>query len=382
MSNAYIPIAKFNLDNGSWLASQEGSVDRWLHAMSTDGFYLQESDMEANDVNGYPNPQDLPPESVIFGQTPEMAMVRAKVQSAACIDAPVLLQGESGTGKEILAKLLHIRSSRSRQPWVKVICPAIPGTLIETELFGYEKGAFTGAYATKRGRVEMAHRGTLFLDEICSLDLTAQAKLLQFLQDGTFTRVGDNATRNVDARLLSCANVNLERMTEEGTFRLDLLYRLNAITITLPPLRQRTQDIPELVEFFTNFYCRSLHRSTRPLSLTLLRQMQRYDWPGNIRQLENLIRSYVVIGSEEVLSAELFSPGSCSEPLHISLDHPVSLREITKAATEKLEREVILTVLRSQAGSRRKTAKWLNISYRSLMYKLDNVRSQNGRLTE
>jgi two-component system response regulator AtoC len=336
--------------------------------------------MDVTETNGCLHADEIPPENIIFGRTEEMAIAHAKVQLAASVDAPVLLQGESGTGKEIVAKLLHVRSSRSRQPWVKVICPAIPGALLETELFGYERGAFTGAYATKRGRVEMAHRGALFLDEIGSLDLAAQAKLLQFLQDGTFTRVGDYETRKVDARVLSCANLSLERMTDEGTFRLDLLYRLNAITITLPPLRQRTQDIPEIAEYLRDHYCRILHRNTPPLSAQLLRQMQRYNWPGNIRQLENLIRSYVVIGSEEVISSQLCPSESDFAPMHIDLDHPVSLKAVTKAATQKLERDVILAVLRLQGGSRRKTAKWLNISYRSLMYKLDNVRSNNGRI--
>jgi len=173
-------------------------------------------------LNGGIDIRQLPPDDVVFGHSPEMAIVRTKVEMAAAINVPVLLQGESGTGKEILARLLHIRSPRARFPWVKVMCPAIPNSLIESELLGYEKGAFTGATVTKRGRVEQAHGGTLFLDEIGSLDLSVQAKLLQLLQDGCFMRVGGQETRSIDTRILSSANVDLKSRTEDGSFPIGL----------------------------------------------------------------------------------------------------------------------------------------------------------------
>ncbi|MGD0910060.1 MAG: sigma 54-interacting transcriptional regulator [Candidatus Acidiferrales bacterium] len=320
--------------------------------------------------NGFIGALDLPPEEVIFGDSPRMAIARSKVQLAAATNVPVLLQGESGTGKEILARLLHIRSPRAPLPWVKVVCPAIPNTLIESELFGYEKGAFTGANSTKRGRVEQAHNGTLFLDEIGGLDPAVQAKLLQLLQDGTFMRVGGQEMLHMDARIISSANIDLKQQTEDGSFRLDFLYRLNAVTIDLPPLRKRIEDLPVIVDYLLSVYVRSLRRTARPLGAEMMALMRRFDWPGNIRQLENMIRSYVLLGSEDVLAAELV-PKAERDPIpEIDLAKPVSLKQITKAATAKLERDIIQRVLEANGGSRRKTAQWLNISYRSLLYKL------------
>src|ERR1019366_4564715 len=240
---------------------------------------------------------DLPPINVIFGQSHAMAAAQEKLERIAETTVPVLLQGESGTGKEVFAKLLHVRSNRSRRNWVKVTCPAIPHSLIESELFGYEKGAFTGAYSTKRGRVELAHQGTLFLDEVGSLDLAAQAKLLQVLQDGTFMRVGGQEARRVDTRLVCAANGNLRQQTEDGGFRLDFFFRINAVTIEVPPLRQRAVDLPILVDHFLDLHSRAFRLNPKPLSREMMRLMQQYSWPGNIRQLENLVRSYVLIGS-------------------------------------------------------------------------------------
>jgi two-component system response regulator AtoC len=327
--------------------------------------------------------RDLPPTEVIFGQTSLMAVAREKLERVAETTVPVLLQGESGTGKEIFAKLLHSRSTRSKNAWVKVSCPAIPHSLIESELFGYEKGAFTGAYATKRGRVELAEMGTLFLDEVGDLDLSVQAKLLQMLQDGNFTRVGGQESRKVNTRLVSAASKNLRQQAEEGTFRLDFLFRINAVTIELPPLRQRSADLPMLIDFFLDKYSRNFRRNSKPLSREIMRLMQRHDWPGNIRQLENMIRSFVLIGSEEALVADLAPPlptSSARLNTEIDLASPISLKEITKSATQDLERQIILKVLEANGWSRRKTAKWLNISYRSLLYKLQD--SRVGRSSE
>ncbi|KAA6458340.1 sigma-54-dependent Fis family transcriptional regulator [Acidobacteria bacterium AB60] len=332
--------------------------------------------------NGMSDFSRLPPDEVVFGTSGEMSLARANLQLAARSDVPVLLQGESGTGKDILARLLHARSSRGHQPWVKVMCPAIPHSLIESELFGHERGAFTGANCTKRGRVELAHGSTLFLDEVGGLDLAVQAKLLQLLQDGSFTRVGGQETLRVQIRIVSSANVNLRRKTDEGSFRLDLLYRLNAITINLPPLRNRIHDLPVLIDYFLHRYSDSLQRAVRPLSSQTLTQMRRFSWPGNIRQLENLIRSYVVIGDEDVLRADMFPEAEPDEFTQIDLAQPVCLKQITKSMTAKLEQEIIRRVLEAQGGSRRKTARWLNISYRSLLYKLGEAHSLDGIKTE
>jgi two-component system response regulator AtoC len=330
----------------------------------------------ATDSTRFP---DLPPLEVVFGQTPLMAAAREKLERVAESTIPVLLQGESGTGKEILARLLHECSNRSKGAWVKVACPAIPNSLIESELFGYEKGAFTGAYATKRGRVEVAHMGTLFLDEIGDLDLSVQAKLLQMLQDGSFTRVGGQESRMVNTRLVSAASQNLRQQAENGSFRLDFFFRINAVTIDLPPLRDRAVDLPMLIDYFLSLHAKAFHRVPKPLSRELMRLMQRYEWPGNIRQLENMIRSYILIGSEEALAAELV-PSLPVTPARLSteidLASPISLKEITRAATQDLERQIILKVLEANGWSRRKTAKWLNISYRSLLYKLQDSQAR------
>jgi len=316
------------------------------------------------------NIRDLPPMDLIFGQSATMAAVRDKVERIANASVPVLLQGESGTGKDILAKLLHARSARSNCPWVRVTCPAIPNSLIESELFGYEKGAFTGAYATKRGRVELAHQGTLFLDEVGSLDISAQAKLLQVLQDGTFMRVGGQEPRKVNTRLICAANQNLRQQTEDGSFRLDFFFRINAVTIDLPPLRRRAADLPILIDYFLDLHSRTYRLNPKPLSRELVGMMQRFNWPGNIRQLENVIRSYVLMGDEEMLAAELVPAAPSEIVTQIDLARPIFLKEITKAATHELERQIILKALQANRWNRLETAKWLNISYRSLLYKL------------
>ena len=317
--------------------------------------------------------RDLPPMDVIFGQSSTMAAAREKLERVADTTVPVLLQGESGTGKEIFAKLLHAHSNRSKCAWVKVTCPAIPLSLIESELFGYEKGAFTGAYATKRGRVELAHLGTLFLDEVDGLDSSIQAKLLQVLQDGTFTRVGAQESRRVNTRIVCTANGNLRQRIEDGSFRLDFFFRINAVTFDLPPLRQRAADLPMLIDYFLRLHAKAYRAEPKPLSREITSMMQRYAWPGNIRQLENMIRGYVLIGNEEALAADLTPATPTSIIPEIDLANPVSLKEITKAARQSLEREIMLKVLQVNGWSRRKTAKWLNISYRSLLYKLQEV---------
>jgi two-component system response regulator AtoC len=215
--------------------------------------------------------------------------------------------------------------------------------------------------------------GTLFLDEVGGLDLSIQAKLLQVLQDGTFMRVGAQESRIVNTRLICAALGNLRQQTEEGSFRLDFFYRINAVTIDLPPLRQRLIDLPMLIDYFLGEHGKAYRIDPKPLSRETVRLMQRYSWPGNIRQLENMIRTFVLMGDEEALAAELVPIAPTSGIPQIDLANPVSLKEITKAATRGLERDIILKVLQANGWSRRKTAKWLNISYRSLLYKLQET---------
>ncbi len=318
--------------------------------------------------------REMPPMEVIFGRSAKMALAHEKLERVAGTEVPVLIQGESGTGKEIMAKLLHVSSRRSNASWVKVTCQAIPLPLIESELFGYERGAFTGAHATKRGRVELAHEGTLFLDEVGSLDIAVQAKLLQLLQDGSFMRVGAQDARQVDTRLVTAARGDLREQVDAGSFRLDLYYRINAVTIDLPPLRHRIADLPMLVDYFFAMYAKELQQTPKPLSREMMRIMERYHWPGNIRQLENMVRNYVLIGSEDALVSEMVPSAQARLTTEIDLATPISLKAITRAATQDLEREIILRVLQANGWNRSKAAKWLKISYRSLLYKLQEFR--------
>jgi two-component system response regulator AtoC len=321
--------------------------------------------------------QELPPLEVFFGRSAKMATAYEKLQRVAGTDVPVLIQGESGTGKEIMAKMVHAFSRRSNFPWVKVTCPAIPLPLIESELFGYEKGAFTGAHTTKRGRVELAHQGTLFLDEVGSLDISVQAKLLQLLQDGKFARVGAQDSRQVDTRLVSAARGNLRERIDDGSFRLDFFFRINAVTFDLPPLRQRIVDLPLLIGYFFELHSKALRQTPKPLSREMMRTMERYSWPGNIRELENLVRNYVLIGSEDALISEMVPASQARLTTEIDLTNSISLKEITRTATQGLEREIILRVLQTNGWNRSKTAKWLQISYRSLLYKLQEFQIES-----
>ena len=312
----------------------------------------------------------VPPDEVIFGSSPAMGAIRRKLEKAACANIAVLLQGQSGTGKEILAKLIHRSSPWAGGHFVKVNCPAIPGSLVESELFGYEKGAFTGAVGAKPGRVEMAHRGTLFLDEIAELDPSLQAKLLQLLQDGEFQRVGAHEAKKIAARFVCATNRCLEREIESGKFRQDLFYRVNAVTLQLPPLRERLEDIPLLVDYFLRKYSQQFDRPLWRLSGRLLTDLQKYSWPGNIRQLENLIKSYIVLGSEEEIRSMIQNDRDDSSCPNISAEGVISMKKVVRAATKQLERKIILEALEAHHWHRRNVARSLNISYAGLRIKM------------
>ena len=319
---------------------------------------------------------ELPPDLIVFGRSSQMREIRHNLELIAKTDVPVLIEGESGTGKELVAQILHNESEQTAGKLVKISCPAIPETLLETELFGYEAGAFPGALAPKRGRIEQAEHGTLLLDEIEALDLAAQSKIMQVLQDGSFVRVGGRERRHVQTRVISIANCDLRQRVASGDFRTDLLYRVNVVTLSIPPLRHRLEDLPDLVEYLLQRHSAPLQTSPRPLSGSLLRLMQGYAWPGNIRQLENIIRRYVLLEDEELIVREL-SPellGTNEQvTAKLELSKPVSLKEITRQATHDLERQIILKVLEANGWNRQKTAKWLQISYRSLLYKLSGI---------
>ncbi len=313
---------------------------------------------------------EIPPETVIFGHSETMQSLRERMDKVASANVPVLIQGESGTGKDIIARMIHARSPWRTGPFVKVNCPAIPGTLLESELFGYEKGAFTGAYGSKPGRVELAHRGSLFLDEISELDLALQSKLLQLLQDGQFCRIGAQEDKKVEVRVVCATNRRLEEEIETGTFRQDLFYRINVVNLHLPPLRERRGDIQDLATYFLEYYNRKYNCRARALSSDLMSALQKYHWPGNIRELENLIKRYVILGNEEVISSDLVVREQEFFNPDINLDGPISLKKLTRQATRELERKVILKVLQAHHWNRKKIARALSISYRALLYKI------------
>jgi two-component system response regulator AtoC len=313
---------------------------------------------------------EIPPDAVVFGQSEAMRSLRQRLDKLANANVPVLIQGESGTGKDIIARMIHGLSPWKTGPFVKINCPAIPGTLLESELFGYEKGAFTGAYGSKPGRVEQAHRGTLFMDEISELDLGLQSKLLQLLQDGQFCRIGAQEDKKVEVRVVCATNRHLETEIENGTFRQDLFYRINVVNLHLPPLRERRGDIDDLAIYFLDYYNRKYNCRARPLSVELMGALQKYHWPGNIRELENLIKRYVILGNEDVISGDLVAREQEYFNPDINLDGPISLKKLTRAATRELERKVILKVLQAHHWNRKQAARALSISYRALLYKI------------
>src|SRR5208283_1867798 len=322
---------------------------------------------------------EMPPEAVVFGRTEAMRAVRERLTKLASANVPVLIQGESGTGKDIIARMIHAASPWRTGPWVKVNCPAIPGTLLESELFGYEKGAFTGAYGVKPGRVEMAHRGTLFLDEISELDMSLQSKLLQLLQDGQFCRIGAQEDKKVEVRVVCATNRKLEEEIANGTFRADLFYRINVVNLYIPPLRERAGDVPQLVDYFLEYYNRKFNARAKPLSAELLSGLRKYHWPGNIRELENLIKRYVILGNEEAISTDLRPHEPDLFNADISVEGPISLKKITRQAVRELERKIILKVLQHHHWNRKQAARALNISYRALLYKIRDAGLPSNR---
>jgi two-component system response regulator AtoC len=299
-----------------------------------------------------------------------MRAIRQKIEKVAYSGVPILIQGESGTGKGLLASFIHHHSAAPDAPFVKVNCAAIPGTLLESELFGYEKGAFTGAYASKAGRAEMADGGTLFLDGIDEIDMSLQAKLLQLLQDGQFSRIGGQEDRHVKLRVICATNRQLEDEIAHGRFRQDLYYRINVVNLQLPALRDRLEDIGGLASYFLNAH-RLRHKvDVRQLSREVMRMLEKHPWPGNIRELENLMERYVILGSEDAISTELRNWQETHSGSEIPSDGQIHLKKVTKRAVHELERKIILTVLEANRWNRKRTASALKISYRALLYKI------------
>jgi DNA-binding NtrC family response regulator len=355
-----------------------------------------------------------------WGDSPAMRQVAQIIEQVADSDVTVLIRGESGVGKELVARAIHQRSTRRQRPFVKVNCAALPAELLESELFGHEKGAFTGAATTRIGKFEQAHSGTIFMDEIGEMKPPLQAKLLHVLQDAEFTKLGSNKKINVDVRVVAATNRDLEAMMLRGEFREDLYYRLKVIEAAVPPLRERRDEIPSLIDFFIVKYSQRYNRPVRPLSEELREQFLRYEWPGNVRELENMIKRFVILQDEQLVLRELSKPRLQPNPAGVTApaheygiappyhqpppyapppqyavppapaeadvdddddaeDEPVvvapsqegrRLSEVAREAALGAERTVIAETLRQVHWNRRKAAQLLGVSYKTLLNKI------------
>jgi len=315
-------------------------------------------------------------EGIFIYTSDKMQRIKEIIDQIANTDVTVLIQGESGVGKEIVARSIQLNSFRRERPFVKVNCAALPQELLESELFGYEKGAFTGAYRQKQGRFEMANGGTIFLDEISEMSLSLQGKLLQVLQDREFSRLGGKKDIRVDVRVLVATNKNIEEGIKNGQFREDLYYRLNVVNIMIPPLRERREEIPIFVEYFLDKFGRKYGRKVPPLSDQTMKAFSEHHWVGNVRELENVIQRLVVLGNEEAVIEELI-PVTKEEPIAEKKKKTVpakkiwpSLKEVHQEAIKKAESEMILKALEMTNWNRKKAADKLNISYKALLYKI------------
>jgi len=314
-----------------------------------------------------------PGPEVIFGSTDEMQRIRQTVERVAAIRVPVLVQGESGSGKEVIANYLHRISPWNDKSFIKVNCAAIPGSLLESELFGFEKGAFTGAYTARSGKFEMANGGTMLLDEIADVDSSLQAKLLQVLQDGVFNRLGDIEERRADVRIICISNREIQSEIERGAFREDLFYRINVVSIHAVPLRKRLDDLPALADFFLRHYGERYDRRVQPLSSTVMDRFRQHHWPGNIRELENYLKRYVILESADSVLAELEDRKTANangNGFHLPPVTDFNLKKYSKAASQQAEHHLILEALKSTRWNRKRAAELLGISYRALLYKI------------
>jgi len=317
-------------------------------------------------------------------RSPKMRQVREIIRQAARVDITVLVTGETGTGKDLVARAIHDMSARRAGPFVKVNCTAVPRELLESELFGHERGAFTEADKLKIGKFEEAHRGTIFLDEIGDLHPALQAKLLHVLQDGDFSRVGGRSTLKVDVRVIATTNQDLERAVGEKQFREDLYYRLNVIQIEVPPLRERAEEIPGFIDYFVKVYSRLFRRDGFLIPPSVVERLVQHPYPGNVRQLENLVKRMIVLGDPflpRVPGLERDQPAEAPAALGIGagLLPDVPLKEIGRKAARAAERDAIGAVLEHTAWNRVRAAKALRISYRALLYKMKQVGLARGR---
>jgi len=316
----------------------------------------------------------------ILSTNPKVLKIKEIAKHVADTDVPVLISGESGVGKEVLARYIHTHSNRHDKPFVKVNCAALPNDLLESELFGYDRGAFTGALNDKPGKFELADKGTLLLDEIGEMTPHLQAKLLHVLQDSEYSRLGGKRTVRVDARILASTNINLEENVANGKFREDLYFRLNVIRVDLPPLRERREDIPVLCNYFLTRYRDRYKSSVDEISPALLDTFLRYDWPGNVRQLENTIKRYLILPDMNLNLSELKEQSQSSIAAAVPTkpkEDNMSLKDVGTRAAEQAEKELVLRVLEETSWNRKQAARRLNICYKALLNKLKRWQIDN-----
>jgi transcriptional regulator with PAS, ATPase and Fis domain len=312
---------------------------------------------------------EIPPEAIVFGHSEGMQALRDRMDKVASANVPVLIQGESGTGKDIIARMIHGLSPWKAGPFVKVNCPAIPGTLLESELFGYEKGAFSGATTSKPGKFELADKGTLFLDEIGDIPPSIQVKLLRVLQEREFERLGGTKTLKVDVRLIAATNRDLRAALEDGTFREDLYYRLNVVAIDIPPLRDHKEDIPALANFFLEKFSRESGKPVRGINPAALRLLMDFHWPGNVRELENILERGVTLSSGSMLDAADIHLDSI--PTRSTAGAPAALPD--GMTLDQWEDQAIREALHRANGNKSQAARALGLSRNALRYRLSKI---------
>jgi len=299
-----------------------------------------------------------------------MRRIRTQVAQVAKVDVPVLMLGESGTGKEVVARLIHKMSARAHRTFLKVNCAAVPADLLESELFGYEPGAFTGANRPKPGKFELCNKGTILLDEIGEMPPLLQAKLLHVLQDQTFSRLGGRTTINVDVRILAATNIDVQAALASKKLREDLYYRLNAFTLQIPPLRDRKEEVPLLLKHFMTRTAERYGRPPLPFSALLLDACMKYNWPGNVRELENFVKRYLILGDETQVVCELDPKNSATPDGALkSQEVPGGLKSLVRSLKDEAEAEAIARTLEQTNWNRKEAARILNISYKALLYK-------------
>ena len=315
---------------------------------------------------------------VFFTHSSKMEKLDAIISEVAEVNVPVLIKGESGTGKELVAQAIHLRSPRQGKPLIKVNCAAIPKTLLESELFGYDKGAFTGAHLRKPGKFELANGGTLILNDIGEIDISIQAKLLQVLQDGEFSRLGGDGDVAVNTRVITTTKGDLEKSILEGMFREDLFFRINVIGLTVPPLRERKEQILPLTRYFFDLHQKKYGKSEPFPTFRTLEYFQEHDWPGNVRELENIVKRIILFGEEKAIQGP-FKKLSLVKQRPQSYAFPqvdgtpikgLTLKRIGKEAAEAAEKECIEKTLQETCWNRKEAAKILQVSYKALLYKI------------